>query len=180
MANRQEASSGVIHTLVDVLYSQIMFWPIATPLIIFLVLYALIFFSTEKGSYALDPQDAGSGKQKGRGVFEPHNKNYLEFAKLIIGLGSASIGALALFFFRNDTSPHVLQQRIGWPLMFFVASTIYGVAFIGVLMWRYEQYCHRPDGYTRPWYVLVLATACSMSICLLAGYSVFVWILLHL
>jgi hypothetical protein len=149
----------------DLLYSKPMFWPIATPLAIFAILLAVIFSQTEKGSYALDPQDAGAGKQKGRGVFEPHNKNYLEFAKLIIGLGSASIGALALFFYRNDTPPHVLQQRIGWPLMFFVASTIYGVAFIGVLMWRYEQYCHTSDSYTRPWYVLVLATACSMSIC---------------
>lgn len=83
-----------------------MIWSVISPLLILFVLYLLVFKNTQPGAYALDPQDAGSGQSKGRGTFEPHNKNYMELAKLIIGLGSASIGAVAVFFFRNDSSGH--------------------------------------------------------------------------
>ncbi len=58
-----------------------MSWPVIVPLLIFVVLYLLVFKTTQPGAYALDPQDAGSGANKGRGTFEPHNKNYLEFGK---------------------------------------------------------------------------------------------------
>jgi hypothetical protein len=67
-----------------------MSWPGITPLLIFVLLYVVVFKSRQPGAYALDPKDAGSGSEKGRGTFEPHNKNYLELAKLTIGLGSAS------------------------------------------------------------------------------------------
>jgi hypothetical protein len=100
-------------------------------------------------------------------------------SKLIIGLGSASIGAVAVFFFRNDSSAQGLQRHIAWPLIFFVASVVYGVAFIGMLVWRYELYCHRSETYTRPWYALILSLGFSMLICLAGGYAIFVWILLH-
>src|SRR5947208_2208366 len=156
-----------------------MSWPVIAPILIFLALYFLVFRSTPSGTYALDPHNAGSGTNKGRGTFEPHNKNYLELAKLIIGLGSASIGAVAVFFFRNDSSVQGLQRHIAWPLVFFVASVVYGVAFIGMLVWRYERYCHRPESYTRPWYALIRALGFSMLICLASGYAIFVWILLH-
>ena len=120
----------------------------------------------------LDP-----GPTRGRGTFEPHNKNYLELAKLVIGLGSASIGAVAVFFLRTDASAQGLQRHIAWPLVFFVGSVVYGVAFIGMLVWRYEKYCHRSESYTRPWYSFILALGFSMLTCLASGYAVFVWIL---
>ena len=132
-------------------------WPIVPPLAILLALYILVFKCAQPGAYALDPKDSGSGTNKGQGTFEPHNKNYLELAKLIIGLGSASIGAVAVFFFRNDRSSQELQRHIAWPLIFFVASVVYGVVFIGMLVWRYEQYCHRPESYTWFWYASILS-----------------------
>jgi hypothetical protein len=156
-----------------------MSWPVIAPVLVFLVLYLVILKRTPPGVYALDPQDAGTGANRGRGTFEPHNKNYLELSKLIIGLGSASIGAVAVFFFRNDSSAQGLQGHIAWPLIFFVASVVYGVAFIGMLVWRYELYCHRSETYTRPWYALILSLGFSMLICLAGGYAIFVWILLH-
>jgi hypothetical protein len=156
-----------------------MSWPAIAPLLVFAVLYFVVFKTTPPGAYALDPQDAGSGASKGRGTFEPHNKNYLELAKMVIGLGSASIGAVAVFFFRNDSSAPGLQRHIAWPLISFVASVVYGVAFIGMLVWRYERYCHRSESYTRPWYSLILSLGFSMLISLASGYAIFVWILLH-
>jgi hypothetical protein len=158
-----------------------MIWPIATPLIVSLGLYVLVLLATSRGSYALDPKDAAAekGQERGRGTFEPHNKNYMELAKLVIGLGSASIGAVAIFFFRSDAALSHAQQRIGWPLIFFVATVVYGVAFIGLLVWRYEKYCHRPNSYTRPWYALILSLGWSMLFSLCVGYSLFVWIILH-
>lgn len=122
-----------------------MSWPVLAPIFTFLVVYFLVFKNTPPGAYALDQQDAGSGANRGRGTFEPHNKNYMELAKLVIGLGSASIGAVAVFFFRNDSSAQGLQHHIAWPLISFVASVVYGVAFIGMLVWRYERYCHRSE-----------------------------------
>jgi hypothetical protein len=156
-----------------------MFWPPLTPLLVLAVLYGLVFKTTPSGIYALDPKDAGAGGSKGRGTFEPHNHNYLELSKLVISVASASIGAIALFFFRADALAQGLQRHIAWPLSFFVASVVYGVTFIGLLVWRYEKYCHRPDSYTRPWYVLSTSLGFSMLICLASGYAVFVWILLH-
>jgi len=156
-------------------------WPAITPLLVFLVLYAIVFKTRQPGAYALDPKDAGSGVDRGRGTFEPHNKNYLELAKLTIGLGSASIGAVAVFFFRNDTSAQAqgLQHHVAWPLICFVASVVYGVAFIGMMVWRYEQYCHHSESYTRAWHSLILSLGFSMLIFLASGYAIFVWILLH-
>jgi hypothetical protein len=61
----------------------------------------------------------------------------------------------------------------------FVAAVIDGVAFIGMLVWCYERYCHRSDSYTRPWYALILSLGFSMLKCLAGGYAVFVWHLLH-
>ena len=138
-----------------------------------------VFRLTPKGPYALDPQDAGAKGQKGRGTFEPHNKNYLEVAKLVLSVASASIGAIALFFFRADAIAQGLQRHIAWPLSFFVFCVVYGVGFIGLLVWRYEKYCHRPESYTRPWYVASTSLGFSMLICLASGYAAFVWILLH-
>lgn len=156
-----------------------MLWPLLTPLLIFGALYALVFGLTAEGPYALDPQDGGTGGSRGRGTFEPHNNNYLEVSKLVISVASASIGAIALFFFRADAVAQGLQRRIAWPLSFFVFSVVYGVSFIGLLVWRYETYCHRSDSYTRPWYVLSTSLGFSMLISLASGYAVFVWILLH-
>ena len=128
-----------------------MLWPLLTPLLILAALYCVLFKLTPLGPYALDPQDAGSKGDRGRGTFEPHNNNYLEVSKLVISVASASIGAIALFFFRADAIAQGLQRHIAWPLSFFVFSVVYGVSFIGLLVWRYEKYCHRPDSYTRPW-----------------------------
>jgi hypothetical protein len=114
-----------------VLFFSTLGWPAITLVLIFVVLYLLTFRSIPSGAYALDPNDAGTGGDKGRGTFEPHNRNYLELAKLVIGLGSASVGALTVLFLRNDSSAGGLRRQVMWPLAFFVGSVVYGVAFIG-------------------------------------------------
>jgi hypothetical protein len=156
-----------------------MLWPLLAPLLPLIALFLFLFKATPKGAYALDPQDAGTANDKGRGTFEPHNNNYLEVSKLVIGVASASIGAIALFFFRTDAVAQGLQRHIAWPLSFFVYCIVYGVSFIGLLSWRYERHCHRPGSYSRPWYVFITSLGFSMLTCLASGYAVFVWILLH-
>ena len=151
-------------------------WPALTPVLIFLVFWLLALYLTDQGIYALDPKDA-SGK-KGRGTFEPHNKNYLEVAKLVIGLGSASIGVLAIFFFKNDNNIKGLQTHIKWPLIFFAATVVFGVVFVGTLVWRYEKYCHDSDSYTHRWYAFIKALGIAMLFCLAVGYLSFTLILL--
>ena len=156
-----------------------LYWLLAAPLTVLVFLYVLILIRLGTGTYALDPQDAGTGKSKGRGTFEPHNRNYMELAKLVIGLGSASIAALAIFFFKADDAVHGLRRYIASPLIFFAATVVYGVAFIGLLVWRYEKYCHDSNSYTSRWYALVAALGASMMVSLALGYAVFVGILLH-
>lgn len=133
-----------------------------------------MFSVTGKGAYALDPDAAG-----GRGGFEPHNNNYVELAKLVIGLASASIGAVAVFFFRTDVPATHLQSQLGFPLTLFVACVVYGVLFVGLLSWRYEMYCHNDLSYTRNWLAFINGLGWSMLACLSLGYATFVWILLH-
>jgi hypothetical protein len=67
-----------------------LFWLVAAPVGVLLGLYIIILVHMEEGLYALDPQDAGTGKSKDRGTFEPHSRNYLELAKLVIGLMTLS------------------------------------------------------------------------------------------
>ena len=85
-----------------VLYTLAMWQPIVASLGVFSVLFILLFCSMERGEYALDPA-AGAGR-KGIGTFEPHGKNYLELSKLVIGLGSASIGATGVLFFGTNAA----------------------------------------------------------------------------
>lgn len=164
-----------LSTIIDIMTMNLL-WPALTPILIFLVFWFVILFVIEEGVYALDPKDVGS--KKGRGIFEPHNRNYLEVAKLVIGLGSASIGALAIFFFRNDSYVKGLQAHIKWPLIFFAATVVFGVAFVGALVWRYEKYCHDSGSYTHRWYAFIAALGATMLFCLAAGYSSFTLILL--
>ncbi len=129
--------------------------PIAPPIVILVVLAILMFLATESGFYAFDPEDA-----HGRGTFEPHGKNYMEVAKLVVGLGSASIAALAVCLFKTDLMAGARGYLV-WPLVLFAATVVYGTAFIGLLAWRYERYCHNSCSYTRGWYVTILTLGFS-------------------
>jgi hypothetical protein len=71
-------------------------WPILALISVLCSLWIVIFWRTEEGVYALDPSDAGSGKQKGRGTFEPHNKNCSMLICLALGY-SAFVSILTHF-----------------------------------------------------------------------------------
>src|SRR5262249_5073155 len=94
--------------------------PILFAITPFLLLLILCFRHTKSGVYALDAKDAG-----GRGEFEPHEKNYLEIAKLVIGLASASLGGITLVYL-SDKAPAALKQHLEWPLVCFVMTVLYG------------------------------------------------------
>ena len=144
-----------------------------------MLLYVVCWLTTKPGPYALDPNDAGSGASRGRGTFEPHNKNYMEVARTVIGLASASIAAVVVLFFRTDRQLLGLQQRIALPLVFFAGSVVFGTAFVALLSWRYETYCHRPESYTRGWYCVIRSLGFSMLADLAIAYVVFVWAVLQ-
>jgi hypothetical protein len=102
----------------------------------------------------------------------------MELAKLVISLGSASIAGMAVYFFK-DGRPVTSSSQLTLPLVFFVASVLYGAVFACLVVWRYELYCHDGNSYTRGWYAGILALGFSMLLSLAFGYAAFVWLLIH-
>jgi hypothetical protein len=147
------------------------------PLAMFLILFGLIYRRLPaNGVYIFDPADLPNAGNTG--TFAPHNSNYLEISKLVVGLASASIAALAVFFFRDNHPVSEFRTQIQSPLICFTYTVVFGVSFIGALAWCYERYSHFRTSYTRTWYALVNALGLSMLIALVGGYVSFVTILL--
>ena len=118
----------------------------------------------------------------GIGNFQFHMSNYMETARLIIGLASASIAGLAIYVESvhraNPAQLPAIRAHAAWPLSFFAWTVIYGVIFSGLLSWRYEAYCHKPSSYTNRWYALNAALGFSALICFGVGYASFAIVLL--
>ncbi len=152
--------------------------PLATALAVFAVLWCVTYRDIKRAykssPIALDPEDAG-----GKGTFDRHHKNYLEIAKLVIGLSSASIGAIALLMQDAAKNSRPPLPHLDWPLVWFAMAIVDGVLFVGLMSWRYEVYCHQPKSYTPMWYATMVALGFSLLVMLAGGYAIFAGLLLH-
>lgn len=152
--------------------------PLAAALLVFVVLWSVTFWDIKRAytdsPIALDPEDAG-----GKGTFERHHKNYLEIAKLVIGLSSASIAAIALLMQDAAKNSRPPFSHLDWPLVWFAMAIIDGVLFVGLLSWRYEVYCHQAKSYTPGWYATMVALGFSLLVMLAGGYAIFAGLLLQ-
>jgi hypothetical protein len=106
-----------------------------------------------------------------RGAFTTMLANYLDIAKVVLGLASGSIVLLvSSAAFHSDGR---LPPSFASPLFLLALSILYGVLFMALMMLDYENYQHHPQDntYTRPKYARNQALGFSALLCFCVGYA---------
>jgi len=103
-----------------------------------------------------------------KGAFEKLLANYMDIAKLVIGLASGSIVLLVGSAAFHSTGH--LPTAIASPLFLLALSILYGVLFMVFIMLNYEDYRHKTKGYTRFKYSRNLALGFGCLLCFCVGY----------
>lgn len=146
-------------------------WIIAT---ICFGIYAAIFFALFSVNHApyyyFDNQDfltyEGGGGRKlphsaQNGTFEPMLKHYIGLAQLVITVAAASIA----FGGTQTTKPAIALAKL-----FLAFCIIYGVLFCAAILYRYDEYNHNVECYTRFWYATVEGLGFTTLACFMLGY----------
>lgn len=102
------------------------------------------------------------------GAFEKLLANYLDIAKVIIGLASGSIVLLAGSASLRSTGS--LPKSFASPLCLLAFSIVYAVFFMVFEMLNYEDYRHRTRLYSRFKYSRNLGLGFGGLICFCVGY----------
>lgn len=123
----------------------------------------LVLWKTRKGTeFAFD----ANGE---KGAFGPLLSNYLDIAKLVLGLASGSIvllvGSSAL-----NSEHRLLPASFASPLFLLALSILYGILFMALIVIDYESYRHKTKPYTRCKYSLNMALGFSSLTCFFVGY----------
>jgi hypothetical protein len=105
-----------------------------------------------------------------KGAFEKLLANYLDIAKVVIGLASGSIVLLvgSAAFHSAGRLPHSFAS----PLFLLALSILYGIIFMVSMMLDYENYRHHPNShtYTKLKYSRNQAFGFSGLLCFCFGY----------
>lgn len=129
-----------------------------------------VFAVVGGASYFTKSQDVNYNldAQRKPGAFESLIAKYIRLAEFVIVLALASIVLLLGPTMFHDKTGH-LPPFYASPLMMIVFSAIYGLGFIGWLIFIYEQY-QQGNPHTRLQYALSEALGVSSPLCLLIGY----------
>lgn len=149
-------------------------WAAAACLIIFGGLHFLFrYWNRNGGAFYFDPQDfvayeAGRNRElpvsARTGTFAPLLSNYTDVTKLLITVAAASIA------FGGGQSP---SKGILLAKVILAFSILYGVTFVSLLLFFYDDYCQNVRAHTPFRYSLTEGLGFSTLICFIGGY--FVW-----
>ena len=138
--------------------------------VLFPLLFAVFRTRLKNDYYLMDPQ--------GRpGAFQKHLEGYQGTSKLILTLSVGTIAYLIHLFDSAEAGLFKVAYRdlLSAPLLVFLISCLYGILFILLLNYFYEEYCHcnetPPRSYTRNKYAFVLAFGWSQLLSFLLGYA---------
>ena len=142
-------------------------WPgVATALGLLAVIWLSVYLMTKRQPIAFDP--GGKHGEFGKRLLPM----YLDVAKFVMGLGSASIVLLvgsSNYFNQSNSRPSL--QSFASPLFVVAMSIVYGVLFMILLVLNYERHLHRPNSYTRFEYTRNQALGFSALACFCVGYT---------
>jgi hypothetical protein len=133
----------------------------------FSVIWGFTALLVGKGPFNMDAHEL-------KGAFEPLLSNYLDIAKFALGIASGSIVLLVGF---AGLHPEMgLPTSFASPLFLLAFCILYGVLFMALLMYDYEDYRHRvgPSTYNRFKYSRNTALGFSGLACFCIGY---VWLI---
>jgi hypothetical protein len=149
-------------------------WAAAVCLTIFGGLFALFWhWNRHGGSFFFDPQDlVASGNKAGRklpvsaatGTFAPFLAIYNDVVKLLITVAAASIA----FGGGQSPSKGILVAKV--VLAF---AILYGVTFVSLLLFFYDDYGQNVQALTPFRYSLDESLGFSTLVCFIGGY--FIW-----
>jgi hypothetical protein len=115
------------------------FCGIAVGVILFPVIWLVAWLNSRAHAFHFDALGE-------KGAFEPLLGNYLDFAKVILGLASGSIVLLVGSAAFHSTGR--LPASFASPLFLLGLSILYGVVFMALMMLDYEDYRHHPHDNT--------------------------------
>jgi hypothetical protein len=138
-------------------------WGIAVGIGLFFIVWLIAELGERREAFDFDPHGE-------TGAFEPLLANYLDIAKVVIGLASGSIVLLV-----GSTAFHSagrLPASFASPLFLLALSILYGVFFMAFMMLHYEAYRHRKGNstYSGRRYALNRAFGFSCLLCFCIGY----------
>jgi hypothetical protein len=144
-------------------------WGIAVGIGLFFILWLIIEWGEKREAFHFDPHGE-------KGTFEPLLANYLDIAKVVIGLASGSI--VLLVGSTAFRSAGRLPASFASPLFLLAFSILYGVVFMAFMMLQYEGYRHREGDstYSRRRYALNQAFGFSCLLCFCIGY---LWLIVN-
>jgi hypothetical protein len=139
---------------------------IATALGLFAVIWLFVSLRTGKNPVVFDP--GGKHGEFGKGLLPM----YLDIAKFVLGLAAGSIVLLVGSLNLNQTNARPLRSFAS-PLFLVAMSIIYGVLFMILLVFNYEQHLHRPElhSYTGFKYTRNQSLGFSALACFCVRYS---------
>src|ERR1700691_1334154 len=117
---------------------------VATAMGLFAFVWLIIFFTSKGKPVVFDP--GGKHGEFGKGLLPM----YLDIAKFVLGLAAGSIVLLVGSLNLNQSNARPLRAYAS-PLFLVAMSIIYGVLFMILLVFNYEQHLHHPESrsYTR-------------------------------
>jgi hypothetical protein len=128
-------------------------------------LWWIVWATLPPGLFAMDVQDRIDS-------FLPILQMYIDMAKTVIGLASASIALLVgSATFRSTGGAGPLLATFASPLFLLALSIIWGVCFMPSIELDYEAYRHCKAKYTRFKYAKNQALGFSCLICFALGYA---------
>jgi hypothetical protein len=138
---------------------------IATALGLFAVIWLTVSLTTGKNPAVFDP--GGKHGEFGKGLLPM----YLDIAKFVLGLAAGSIVLLVGSLNLNQSNARPLRSFAS-PLFMVAMSIIYGVLFMILLVFNYEQHLHHPESrsYTRFKYTRNQSLGFSALACFCVSY----------
>lgn len=142
-------------------------WGIVVGIVLFLIVWLIAERGKKGEMFHFDPHGE-------KGAFEPLLANYLDIAKVVMGLASGSI--VLLVGSTAFRSAGRLPASFASPLFLLALGILYGVVFMAFMMLQYETYRHREGDstYSRRRYALNQALGFSCLLCFCIGY---VWLI---
>jgi hypothetical protein len=139
---------------------------VVTALGLLVVIWLTVYLMTKGQPVVFDP--GGKPGEFGKRLLPM----YLDIAKFVMGLGSASIVLLvgsSNYFNQSNTRPSL--QSFASPLFVVAMSIVFGVLFMILLVLNYERHLHRPNSYTRFEYTRNQSLGFSALACFCVGYT---------
>lgn len=137
---------------------------------VYAAIFSVLFHFNRAPYYYFDNQDFlkyedGLGRKlphsAQNGTFEPMLKHYIGLAQLVITVAAASIA------FGGTQAP---RPVIAMAKLFLAFCIIYGVFFCAAILYRYDEYNHNVQCYTRFWYATVEGLGFTTLACFVLGY----------